>query len=456
MWQVEMVLIWILFISLSCFLVHGRKFLFENFCPNLANTDFQQQHSSHSPPPRYFIVGARDSVDYGLGNLLAFYPACFFYSMLTARFLVIDDRSHLGKFCTILHCGVPLYSSIKAAYPEIFSSLDDRQMKTLHHQNFPQSFDSDHAVIYNDTLLTAVGMDDRSSWWVWNPITRQCIANITGCLQGDIGCAERVAFQRLLLGPFLHLERVIPWAEESIEGLSRSMRLAILTLPREYVPRFDMAVHLRNQFRYFEREMDVTHPEAKAEVTQWLNSTECHEVFERLANEVLRRFQESSAFTSTSTSRHQQPHHHHHNHHQDFMLFITADSEEVKFAFQSYLQKKLPGGRNPLRIVTIRTGGTYHVKGTERFNADGQNKRLFFLVLEWYLLTLCDNTLAWRMGGTRGTSTFVGSARKVAGTHERSNREDGRSIASRSFQLVRGKHGYVFEEFWTYGVLDPQ
>eukprot|EP01039_Chlorochromonas_danica_P009611 gene9611-10626_t len=394
-------------------------------------------------------MGARDSANYGLGNLLAFYPACFFYSMLTARFLAIDDRSHLGKFCTILHCGFPLYSSIKVAYPELFSTLDERQMKTLHHQNFPQSFDNDH--YYNDTLLTAVGMDDRSSWWVWNPITRQCIANITGCQQGDIGCAERVAFQRLLLGPFLHLERVIPWTEESVEGLSRGMKQAILTLPREYVPRLDMAVHLRNQFRYFEHEMDITHPEAKAEVAQWLNSTECHEVFDHLANEVLRRYQEST----TSSPRHQQQnHHHHHNHHnQDFLLFITADSEEVKFAFQRFLQKKLPS-RSSLRTVTIRTGGTYHVKGTERFSTDGQNKSLFFLVLEWYLLTLCDITLAWRMGGTRGTSTFVGSARKVAGTHERSNREDGRSIASRSFQLVRGKNGYVFEEFWTYGVLD--
>lgn len=406
--------------------------LFEGYCPGTASSWKEQ---------KYFVVGARDSPNYGIGNLLAFFPAVYYYAMLTARFIVIEDSSYIGHMCTVLHCGFPLLSTVKVANPDLFSTLDESQMRVLRHNNFPQSFGA-NPTKFDDILLTATGMDARSDWWVWQDNTRKCVAMISGCLVGDVGCAERAAFQALVVGPFLD-KRKISAVLPSISGMSTFMKHGILNLPRSYAPRIDITVHLRNQFVHFEQEVDPAHPDAQNEVQAWLNSTESKDIFSKLTAELTSRLISMHPTVNANATAGQGIH-----------VYVAADNEDAKRAFKQFVLAQPKMQEMNVHVVTLETNGIFHIKNLHQLKSSSEGRGLLFLVLDWYMIALSSVVLAWRTGSTKGFSTFVGSARKVSGTRERTTLDDGRSVATRAFQLVKGKHGYQFEELWVYGVID--
>eukprot|EP01033_Poteriospumella_lacustris_P006848 gene6848-4934_t len=59
------------------------------------------------------VLGTRDALHVGLGNLLMFLPAILHYAILTERLVVIDDRSLLAQLCRLVVCKVPLISQLR-------------------------------------------------------------------------------------------------------------------------------------------------------------------------------------------------------------------------------------------------------------------------------------------------------------------------------------------------------
>ena len=85
---------------------------------------------------------------------------------------------------------------------------------------------------------------------------------------GDVMCAERHAFQRLIRGPF---KSALTQSEEMrIHGVPDNFKHSILTLPHSYAPRLDVAIHLRTQFHHFESFANGSDPNYKKEVYDWL------------------------------------------------------------------------------------------------------------------------------------------------------------------------------------------
>ena len=41
----------------------------------------------------------------GIGNFLIFYPAAFYFAVLSGRDIVVMDDSLIGEMCRVLHCG---------------------------------------------------------------------------------------------------------------------------------------------------------------------------------------------------------------------------------------------------------------------------------------------------------------------------------------------------------------
>ena len=54
----------------------------------------------------------------------------------------------------------------------------------------------------NPNVVRASGYQPKSDWWIWYNTTVHCVKKLTGCDLGDVTCAERHAFQRLIRGPF--------------------------------------------------------------------------------------------------------------------------------------------------------------------------------------------------------------------------------------------------------------
>ena len=60
---------------------------------------------------------------------------------------------------------------------------------------------------------------------------------------------DRHALQSLLIGPFR--SKFTTQEEERIVGLPRHIKHAILALRHSLSPRFEVAIHLRTQFKYY-------------------------------------------------------------------------------------------------------------------------------------------------------------------------------------------------------------
>ena len=56
---------------------------------------------------RFLLLGKEDSGSAGLGNLLIFFPAVYYYAVITGRDIIVNDRSLFGAVCRVVQCGFP-------------------------------------------------------------------------------------------------------------------------------------------------------------------------------------------------------------------------------------------------------------------------------------------------------------------------------------------------------------
>ena len=413
-------------------------------------------HSCHDPDVggttqnkarRFVLFGSPEPEQgAGIGNLLIYFPALYYFAAFTGRDIIISDKSIIGEMCRIITCGFPFASEMALAFPAILGKGDPYSLKKsvemLGVTDFIRYMEGTRKLRSNGNVIYAFGYKSESAWWQYFNTTVHCVSKLTGCDLGDVSCADRHAFQRLVRGPF---KASLTAAEEKrIHGVPDNVKHAILTLPHAFAPRLDAAVHIRNSFVNFERQTDINDPDYKKEVTDWLNSTECAVVFQELETKLIEQLTESrGALNATSADV--------------AYVYLAADNENVKDAFAERVGRT---GRHPftVRVMRVETKFIVHVKNLAKMKAMTANEGLLDLIFDWYALSLANIAIAWRQGSTRHISTFVHSAQRVSGTTERTNPDAaiGHGIGTRGFQLLKDRTNKPrFELIWSYPFLEP-
>ena len=213
----------------------------------------------------------------GLGNFLIFFPSAYYLAALTGREIIIIDNSLLGEVCKVVLCGYPFLSTMTEAYPEYF---DDEAMKrvkgvkVIQFRDYFEKWPKDTMELKDAPLIRADGYKYGSEWWLGLKHAESCMQHITGCeVSDDIACGDRHALQKLLLGPFR--SKFTTEEESRILGVPNHVKHGILSLKHSLSPRFEVAVHLRTQFKHFEwlvGPKDDKWKDAEDELNNWLTS----------------------------------------------------------------------------------------------------------------------------------------------------------------------------------------
>lgn len=410
---------------------------------------------------RFLLFGSDDSQGTGLGNFLVFYPAAYYFAAFTGRDLIISNNgagSIIAEVCRIVTCGFPFSTDLANAYPGILSHEKMKNAQIVKKGDFQQHIEGTQDISAH--VVRAFGFIAQSDWWAYFPNATACVAKITGCDQGDVSCAERHAFQRLIRGPFR--SSYTAREESRIHGVPLNIRHALLTLPHAYAPRFDAAIHIRAQFHHFENQADVNDPEFRREVKEWIASSEGQFVFREMEQKLI-----SSLSTDTLNRGNASLHHGiisptaaRKNSTDPIYVYLAGDNEEVKEHFAALLERKHENATQHYEIKVMRMDAKsiYHVKNLARLKNATDNEGVFDLVFDWYALSLANTILAWRKGSSGIISTFSQSAARVSGTTKRTRPLAPLGlggVGTKGYQLERDKRGGThWKQFWNYAFLE--
>ena len=416
---------------------------------------------------KFLLIGSDNSAGAGIGNFLIFYPSAFWFAAFTGRNLIISDNSTIGDMCKIIQCGFPFASDLRLAFPSILNVLALSKVEDVKSIDFIRYIEGTRDISAN--VVRASGYMASSDWWSYINHTTYCVKKITGCDLGDVSCADRYAYQRLVRGPFK--TSLTDKEEKRIYGVPAHIKHAILTLPHAYAPRLDAAIHIRAQFHHFEQQADVNNPEYKKEVNEWLNSSECQLVFEALETKVIQHTLETRNLTeandiymknnplalsnsnnsNTNTSIEVK-----HINSEPIYIYLAGDNEDVKDAFAHAIESKYK--HILLNLMRVETSGVVHAKNMAKMKQLSDNEGVMDLIFDWYALTLANHIFAWRKGGTTMLSTFVHSAQRVSGSTARTrvrNPVGTGGFGSIGFTYQKNKRGsYNWDYFWSYGFLE--
>jgi hypothetical protein len=341
--------------------------------------------------------------------------------------------------CHIITCGFPFASEMALAFPNVLGGTNIRYAPDVKVTDFRRHIEGSKMV--TGPIIKAWGYQAVGDWWAYYNHTTACVKKITGCDLGDIPCAERHAFQRLIRGPFK--SSLTETEENRISGVPKHIKHAILTLPHSYAPRLDAAIHIRAQFRGFENMVSVNDPHYQKEVSDFLNSTEAQAVFSNLERKLIEVL--SSSRQDLNMSK------------EDISyVYLASDNENIKDNFTAKLEQD-SNYDFPIKVMRVETKFVQHVKNLNKFRKDTNNEGLLDLVFDWYCLTLANVILAWRKGGTSTISTFVHSAQRVSGTTERTMPYGpvGHGVGTKGIQLIKDRRGNLrFDLMWFYTFLE--
>lgn len=351
---------------------------------------------------KYLVIGSR-VFSGGIGNTLIYYPAAFFFAILTNREIIIHDESDIDLMCKFITCKFRRLSQVSQVSDLISSSARKNQRKSynvtsLKHFDLLNHF---KMIEIEQQFIKSTTFVSKSDWILQfesSNGTASTIANVSQCALADITCAERFALRSLFVGPFLPaLPTNVP------ESLQLPEESEILQLERDMsenawddVPRIDAAIHLRNQFRQFENKSAIGDHMYREEVSSWLASPFKMIVFSSLAKKLEEELTSITAVCLGNASA--------------FTVYISGDNDEVKYALKEFLQVTvlLP---IPMVILMSRSSseGVLHLGKAPHLHSPNVMQKLAF---DWYALTLSNVLLGWRQGSI-SPSTFLHSAMKM-------------------------------------------
>ena len=402
---------------------------------------------------RFLIIGSDNSSGAGLGNLLIFFPAAYYFAAFTGRDIIISDQSTIGEMCRVVKCGFPFASEMILAYPGILSEESVKQARSIKKGDMISHMEGKYI---DDLVVRAWGYKPESDWWVYFNETVQCVTKITQCDVGDVTCAERHAFQRLIRGPFI--SKLTADEEERVHGVPKNVKHAILSLPHSFSPRFDAAIHLRTQFQSFENQENLNSTSAKEEVANWLSSDEGKTVFAKIEEKLLEEIGKDRIHRHNISMHHgvHSPLSANQTSSDPIYVYLAADNEEVKEALANELETKHIEHFD-IKVMRVRTNGIVHVKNLAKMKKLTNDEGVMDMVFDWYALSLANVVMAWRKGGTHLISTFVHSAQRLSGTTMRtSHKKDfGKNgMGTIGLQLQTKHNNWNWNPFWTYGFME--
>jgi hypothetical protein len=129
---------------------------------------------------KFLILGSpgADAGGAGIGNLLIFYPAAFYFAAFTGRDIIISDKSVMGEMCNIVNCGFPFVSQLSLAYPSILNEQTLAHVEEVKVSDFNAYMDEKKQI--EAKVVRAGGYQPKSEWWVWYNTTVHCVKKITG------------------------------------------------------------------------------------------------------------------------------------------------------------------------------------------------------------------------------------------------------------------------------------
>eukprot|EP01039_Chlorochromonas_danica_P008800 gene8800-9704_t len=351
----------------------------------------------------------------GIGNFLVFFPAAYYFAMLTGRDILLQDGSLIGEMCRVVRCGFPHYSDYAKAFPGVLSPSDMGKARGVKAGNFAQHLHG-QAVI-EDTIVSAYGFRIQSGWYLGHNFSEACLAKRTGCGREDLSCHDRYALQQLIRGPFLPAYQSLQGEGYRLVGAPVNLIQGLLTLPHMVAPRFDVAVHLRCQFKHFEilvgPDDGAAWLEYEKEVNDFLSSSDPRHgkaLFRILKEKILseakpivqqRRLSEGrNSSVSTLAPYAFDPHD------PRVFVFIASDNSRVKEAFAEYLQED-----GNITVLRVQQDLVVHAKNVAYLK---DSLGVFPLAMDWYSLSLANNILAYRRD-THLLSTFAHSAERMSG-----------------------------------------
>jgi hypothetical protein len=337
---------------------------------------------------KFLLIGSPSAGGAGMGNLLVFFPAAFYFAAVTGRDIVIQDGSIIGDMCSIITCGFPFLDQLKYAFPMLLNDETLSRVPEIKAADMSKFMDGNREI--NEPVVRASGYQPKSDWWLWYNTTLYCVKKLTGCDLGDVSCTERHAFQRLIRGPFK--SSLTDKEEKRIIGIPDNFKHAILTVPHAYAPRLDFAIHLRNQFHHFEGGEKGDNPDFVNEVKQWLDGQECKDIFDSLLNMIIGRMDEirppSASITIATEPKQQQMQQQQQQQPEEtkeapFFMYLAADNAQVKHALSEKIANhSRTQGR--LHVMQLNASHIYHVKNYATLKKETNNEGLMDLVFDWY------------------------------------------------------------------------
>lgn len=458
---------------------------------------------------KFLVMGGAGA---GIGNFLIFFPAAYYFALLTGREILIDDNSIINEMCSVLTCGFPKYSEVAAAFPSLLGGNRFQFAKSAKVYDFHRHIGGE-APLDEHVIIKADGFKYFSGWYMGRNATEECVAKVTGCDRADIACHDRHALQRLVRGPFIR-GSIAEDEEKRIIGVPSNMKHAIMTLPHSYAPRLDAAIHLRCQFTHFERLVGPTDPgwdAAVKELHDWLNSTSSHSgqalfkhIEERIVQEIplIRGQRANAAAAATAAARRRQLLHQHYYDVNDATSnsFDDNNSNKQRGLLRGHRRRldtsidhsNITGHSDPdtkiesetyegsdtdriyvyiasdnevvkeafthylkdhanIAVMRVKNNAQIvHAKNIGYLKSAGNNTGVVDLILDWYSLSLANVIFAWRRN-TDMLSTFAQSAQRLSGNTELSdnNAVVGHGMGSKGLQLYFNRHGHaVWRNFY--------
>lgn len=131
-----------------------------------------------------------------------------------------------------------------------------------------------------------------------------------------------------------------------------------------------------------------------------------------------------------------------------YTVFIVGDNEEVKRALKEYV---IANVSLPMAVLTTNSAeGLVHIGDAEHSHSRRVMQALAF---DWYVISLCNVVLGWRLGGSTLQSTFLHSAQRMG--VEKCRGEGGANVkGSRGFVLESRRGRLDWSPMFQYGVFD--
>ena len=381
----------------------------------------------------------------GLGNYLLFYPALYWYAAFTGRGVALSDGM-MTQMCSLVGCGFPLQQALNpGVYNRAARPRDVFRVDLLNHL-------SGDAKLVSEPNLFGSHFTLASDFWLRFGFATRCVSRLSGCVLGDVSCAERFAYQQLIQGPFRQVSSDV---YSRLRGLDNSSARRLLESRRAVLSsggfRFTAAFHLRCEFGHFEN-ASLNTPEFERSVHAWLDgdgiNSEAKLIFGEFVDRLLFHLNSPARSSSEPT-----------------MIFLAADNNLVKRALARTLTTAaaaLNSSSKPSSIVFLDSPHSLQhsrvrvIQGRDGALEHTSPVALFDTVLDWYCLGLSDHIYGWRARGGLG-STYVSSAARVSGDLNRTQPTlpvgAGNGMGTLKFQLQKKKtypHSYHWQQESSY------